>query len=183
MSTITVTGTDLEEGGSPFDFTAYGGHTVIYLAVPGGTAANPTMKHYRLDLHPDQSPESRDGAVQINVVPVDARGWPDPKESTSWRIGDEQAQAALARAVVFRRHQADYTYGYTGVGCNRYNCSLFAEKILKAAGVKQSSGLIFSTPLELVKNQKLPNRPQPKEAAAEAPATEPGVAPALYRVD
>ena len=38
---------------------------------------------------------------------------------------------------------------------NSYNCAQFAESVLQGAGIDQSAGLVFATPLEVATGQKV----------------------------
>ncbi|MFC2023441.1 hypothetical protein ACFLT5_01750 [Chloroflexota bacterium] len=96
----------------------------------------------------------KEKGVKINVE--DATSWIDPGTSTTWQIKNEQAQAAYDKGLAFEKNQDKYWYSHLGIGWRGYNCAKFAEKILQAAGIKRTSGLIFKTPSELVTGKKLP---------------------------
>jgi hypothetical protein len=93
----------------------------------------------------------------LNIAhrPVNDKGWPDPGASTTWEISNEQARAALDRAEHWRSNEAAYTYNRLGIGLNSYNCAQFAESVLQGAGIDQSAGLVFATPLEVATGQKV----------------------------
>jgi RHS repeat-associated protein len=123
----------------------FGGHSVVFLAAPSQDDPNRLDYHY-IDLR--VASKATGEPFDINVLPIDGRGWPDPQRSSSWEISDDQARGALQAAEHYNSDK--YTYSRTGLGVNRYNCALFAEKVLDGAGVQQSSGLVISTPYELV---------------------------------
>jgi len=154
---------------------SFGDHAAIYLALQKGSPAQPIMAYLFIDLIHDTAAGARKGAVTFRVEPMQT-AWPDPATSTTWPITNAHAEAALARARYFQDHASDFTYSKLGIGPKRYNCALFVEKILKAAGVNQSAGLIASTPLEVAKGKKLPSwrkRAMPGRAAPAAPAAVP----------
>jgi hypothetical protein len=104
--------------------------------------------------------------------------WPGPETSTTWAITNAQAEAALARARYFQDHASEFTYSKLGIGPKRYNCALFVEAILKAAGVNRSAGLIASTPLEVARGKKFPRARKQVTPAAPAAPPAPVVPPA-----
>jgi RHS repeat-associated protein len=131
----------------------FGGHATIFLAVPAGTAEDPSRMDYRfIDI---ELKENDRRAFEVRVK-TNTQGWPDPSTSTTWEISNDQARAALDRAEHLHENEGAYTYGYLGIGLNRYNCALIAENVLQGAGIKQSSGLIISTPLQVATGERLP---------------------------
>jgi hypothetical protein len=150
--------------------SSFGDHAAIYLALRKGSPAQPIMAYLFIDLIHDTAEGARKGAVKFRVVPMKT-AWPGPDTSTTWAITNAQAEAALARARYFEAHAGEFTYSKLGIGPKRYNCALFVEKILKAAGVNRSAGLIASTPLEVARGKKFPrSRKHVTPAAPAAPA-------------
>jgi hypothetical protein len=133
------------------------------------------MAYYFIDLIIDQdAPKKR--AIDIRIRPLKS-AWPGPATSTTWNVSPAGAAAALAKAEEFQANRSKYSYSRLGIGFRRYNCALFAEKIIQAAGIKATAGLLASTPLELALGRKLPARRQrEKKAAAAAPI------PAQYEI-
>jgi len=151
VPSITVT-TSADERSGGIDF---GGHATVYLAVP--SAADPTRLDYRrIDIKVDDNNKS---AFHVRILDAEREEfgrWPDPSVSTTWEIGNDQARAALDRATHLKENEASYKYGVSGLGLNRYNCAQIAENVLQGAGIKQSAGLVFATPLEVATGQKVP---------------------------
>jgi len=166
---IAASASGISQGGS------FGDHSTVFLAAPKGGKPGGAVEYYFIDLIIDGNAD-RKRAIDIRIRPLKG-GWPDPATSTTWNVSGTGALAALAKAQEFEANRSKYTYSRLGIGPRRYNCALFAEKILQAAGVKRSAGLIASTPLELALGKKLPGRrkKQPK------PAAEPAI-PAQYDI-
>jgi RHS repeat-associated protein len=149
VPTITVTYTGANPG------VDYGGHSAVYLAMPSQDDPN-RLDYRRVDL---TLSDAGNRAIEIRISAVDQRGWPDPQRSSSWEIDNDQARAALAFAEHFGQNADNYKYNAAGVGVNRYNCAVFSEEVLGAAGVQRSAGLIVSTPYEVATGQKAPRNP------------------------
>jgi hypothetical protein len=155
---IAASASGVAQGGS------FGGHASVYIAVP----LDGKLEYYFVDLVLDQSGNKK-GAIDIRVMEMRG-GWPGPETSTTWGIDGGQALNAFMRAKFFAIDARKYTYNYFGIGYRAYNCALFAEKILAAAGVKQSAGLVISTPLEVALGRKLPKmRKREKKQKGPAP--------------
>jgi hypothetical protein len=90
----------------------------------------------------------------IKIQIQEATAWCEPKASTTWRIKNDKAQKAYDRAVKFEKNQKKYWYSPWGIGWRGYNCARFAEKIIRAAGVKATAGWLIKTPSELVSGKK-----------------------------
>lgn len=162
---IAASASGVAQGGS------FGGHASVYLAVP----FEGDMDYYFIDLVLDQS-GSKKGAIDIRVMDMLTQ-WPGASTSTTWSVTPEGALAALLKAKTFANEKRKYTYNYFGIGYRAYNCALFAEKILAAAGVNQTSGRLVSTPLEVALGRKLPKmRKREKKAKGPAPI------PAQYEI-
>ena len=155
---IAAHASGVAQGGS------FGGHASVYLAVP----YDGQLEYYFIDLVLNQSGDKK-GAIDIRIKDLRG-GWPGENTSTTWSISTAGAQSAHFRAQGFARYKDTYKYNYFGIGKRAYNCALFAEKILQAAGVNQSSGLIFSTPLEAALGKKVPKmRKREKKQKGPAP--------------
>jgi hypothetical protein len=162
---IAASASGVAQGGS------FGGHASVYIAVP----FDGQLEYYFVDLVLDQS-GGKKGAIDIRVMEMRG-GWPGPETSTTWGIDAGKALNAYMRAKFFAIEKRKYTYNYFGIGYRAYNCALFAEKILAAAGVSQSSGLLVSTPLEVALGRKLPKmRKREKKQKGPAPI------PAQYEI-
>jgi hypothetical protein len=158
----------------------WGGHSSIFLARRAGADR---MEHFKIDLTyteaanmggPGAEPAADLGSAAESGMKMSGRAtgrddrkgkgieiwiqpatrWCDPARSSHWDRTDSQAQAAYDAALEFQRNQKKYWYSRLGIGWRGHNCASFAEKILKAAGVKRSAGTIFSTPSQLVTNKR-----------------------------
>ena len=156
---IAVSASGVAQGGS------FGGHAMIYLAVPFGG----DMEYMFIDLVMDR--EAGKKAIDIRIKDLNG-GWPGPSTSTTWSITPEGANKAWVKAKFFQLQKRKYSYSYLGIGYRQYNCAVFAEKILEAAGVKRSAGLLVSTPLEVALGKKLPSL-RKKERKKSGPAPVP----------
>lgn len=126
------------------------------------------MEYFWIDLSynapgnlaaPAASSQAMSGETASHHQGVDIRiskaiGWAAPGDSTTWQISGTKAKAAYRKAEHFQKRQSRYWYSPLGIGWRGYNCANFAEAILKAAGVRRSAGLIFSTPSELAFGKK-----------------------------
>ena len=92
-------------------------------------------------------PAGRDGLKQLFAAVLG--GFPDLRA----QVEDSMAQGDK---VMLRM---TYKYNAAGLGVNRYNCALFSEEVLGAAGVQRSAGLVVSTPYEVATGQKAPRNP------------------------
>lgn len=162
---IAASASGVAQGGS------FGGHASVYIAVP----IDGDMEYFFVDLVLDQNARKK-GAIDIRVMDMRTQ-WPGASTSTTWSVTPEGARAALLKAKFFAIDKRKYTYNYFGIGYRAYNCALFAEKILQAAGVKQSAGLVVSTPLEVALGKKLPSM-RKKEKKRKGPAP----VPAQYEI-
>lgn len=157
VPSIAAHASGVSEGGS------FGGHASIYLAVPFGG----DLEYVFIDLVMDREA----GKKAIDVRMMDLKGaWPGPSTSTTWNITPEGANKAWTIARMFQLQKRKYSYNYLGIGYRAYNCALFAQKILEAAGVKRTAGLAFSTPLEVALGRKIPKlRKREKKQKGPAP--------------
>jgi hypothetical protein len=162
---IAATASGVAQGGS------FGGHAAVFLALP----FEGDMAYFFIDLVLDGNARKK-GAIDIRVM-ESRTPWPGESTSTTWGITEDAAKAALAKARDFEMNKRKYTYNYFGIGYRSYNCALFAEKILQAAGVNQTAGLVVSTPLEVALGRKLPKR-RKREKKAKGPAP----IPAQYEI-
>lgn len=154
---------------------SFGDHATVFLAAPKGGQPGGPVEHFFIDLIIDrEAPRKR--AIDIRIRPLKG-SWPDATTSTTWNISGTGAIAALGRAMEFAANRSKYSYSRLGIGFRRYNCALFAEKILQAAGVKASAGILASTPLELALGKKLPGRRKPEQKP-----TGPAPVPAQYDI-
>jgi len=145
-------------------FGGKGRHASLYLR--GGT--DPDWDDKWIDLG------VKEGKIYVNVVPM--TNWPPPNESTTWQITKQGAADALAKShfqkwliekgeEVRQRVQKEgkktpesfkekkYAYWFPTLNKHWENCSSFAEKILKAAGIERSAGFIFKIPAWLAKRK------------------------------
>lgn len=101
----------------------------------------------------------------------------------SWVASTDQIMAGIAKAEDIQANSNDYTYAYLGFGFTKkkpINCARFAEKVLKASGIKATSGLIVKTPYELATGSKTKKKkkktkeqePENIEVQEEAPLPE-----------
>jgi hypothetical protein len=93
--------------------------------------------------------------IRIEIDP--ATRWCDPDRSRTWTISAAAAEAALAKAREYQANQKKYFFSKYGLGVDGYNCSTFAAKIVQAAGVDASAGLIIDTPGEISIGARSPN--------------------------
>ena len=93
-----------------------------------------------------------------------------------WEVSKKNAEGALTEAYKIKAEKNKYRYKLLGRGFTlkkSINCAVFGEMILKAAGIKASSGLIFKTPKELASGRKLTSGPAAKTARWKRPANLP----------
>lgn len=81
------------------------------------------------------------------------------RSKRAWARSTGELNAGLKKAHEMQDHIGDYVYKIAGTGltfskAKAINCARFGEEVLKAAGVKASSGLIFKTPAELATGKK-----------------------------
>jgi hypothetical protein len=135
------------------------------------------MTYYFIDLIIDhEAPKKR--AIDIRIRPLKGEEWAPSGTSTTWNVTPEGALKALEKAREFETNRSKYTYSRLGIGFRRYNCALFAEKIIQAAGVKATAGILASTPLELALGKKLPERRKREKKKEAGPAP----IPAQYEI-
>jgi hypothetical protein len=166
---IAASASGIAMGGS------FGDHATVFLAAPKGGQPGGALDYFFIDLIIDrEAPRKR--AIDIRIRPLKG-SWPDAATSTTWNVSGTGAIAALGKAMEFAANRSKYSYSRLGIGFRRYNCALFAEKILQAAGVNRTAGLLASTPLELAMGKKLPERRK-----REKKATGPAPIPAQYDI-
>ncbi len=74
----------------------------------------------------------------------------------SWVVNSSQVEPAVNKAIELQSNQAKYSYTLFGVSPFKkkvMNCAKFGEIVLKAAGIKASSGSIFKIPSSLTKGK------------------------------
>lgn len=92
------------------------------------------------------------------------------KTNRTWDIDESRAQSALqkAREMEGFANQGKYIYSLTGRTISftktGMNCARFAEKVLKAAGIKVNAGWIIKTPSELSTGKKAGFRKSSKKS-------------------
>jgi hypothetical protein len=146
----------------------WGAHANVFLA----KGKPRKMEYYKIDLtygeHGNLGSSARSGKSVsgrhgkrlskkekgIKIQIQEATAWAEPKASATWRIKNHQAQKAYDQAEHFQKNQKKYWYSPWGIGWRGYNCARFAEKIVKAAGVKATAGWLIKTPSELVSGKK-----------------------------
>jgi len=156
VPSIAAHASGVAQGGS------FGGHASVYLAVPFGD----TLEYVFIDLVMDR--EAGKKAIDIRMMDLKS-AWPGPSTSTTWNITPEGAKKAWTIARMFQLQKRKYSYNYLGIGYRAYNCALFAQKILEAAGVKRTAGIAFSTPLEVALGRNIPKLRQ-REKKQKGPA-------------
>ena len=121
-----------------------GSHAAVYLATRDGEG----LQYWKIDLALSYGADDQpDGGIEIRINPF--KLWGREGKSRTWPIDSAAANAALAAARDFSSRQGEFRYNKIGLGYKRYNCALFVERILRAAGIEASAGLIVSTPKQV----------------------------------
>jgi hypothetical protein len=96
--------------------------------------------------------------IRIKIQPLEPPTWAEAPKSRTWTISAKKADKAYQAAKNFRTkaYAGHYYFSPLGMGAGGYNCSKMASKIVQAAGVSASSGLIVHTPAEFALGSKRP---------------------------
>ncbi len=144
-----LAGQKITENNSVFTATAFdtrgGGHSSVYIESLSSEGER-QPQDMKIHLTYDKTSET----THINLQP----GFTPRKEPKrrSWVKSSADAERAIARAEeIASEPQKKKKYRFLGGSLTKggMNCAKFAERILKAGGIKASSGLIFKTPSQL----------------------------------
>lgn len=123
-----------------------GGHAAIYIETLS-EGDNPQPKDYKVHLTYDDKAKHTHILIKEGRLPRD-----EETKRRSWVKSKHNAEAALDKAEEIQKQpQKKKKYRYLGGSLTKggMNCAKFAERILKAGGIKASAGLVFKTPAEL----------------------------------
>ena len=154
----TLLGQEINENNAVVTATSnaveHGGHTSIYTE----RLANNQPENKKIHL---TTPENK--SITINILNnMTARMGEAVAEANkrSWVVDQSKVDVLIAKAQEIKNNSDSYKYKRVIVGAKknifkkkkRLNCALFGESILKAAGIKASSGL-FNKPSTLTKGK------------------------------
>lgn len=127
-----------------FDGSRGGGHSSVYIE---RLSAEGKPQDFKVHLTYDAKAKFTKINIQPGYTPRE-----DETKRRSWVRSSADADNALEKAqTIANEPQEKKKYRLLGGSLTRggMNCAKFAERILKAAGIKASAGLIFKTPTEL----------------------------------